>query len=69
MVNCGIKSFYLQLFWAIAFSKVFIGIDIRDVIAYKQAKAIAYTVKIISDKLLHVTGTFGGFDTLLLQAK
>ena len=27
------------------------------------------TVKIISDKLRHVTGTFGGFDTLLLQAK
>ena len=41
MVNCGIKSFYLQLFWAIAFSKVIIGIGIRDVIAYNQAKAIA----------------------------
>ena len=41
MVNCGIKSFYLQLFWTIAFSKVIIGIDIRDVIAYNQAKAIA----------------------------
>ena len=28
-----------------------------------------YTVKIVSDKLRHITGTFGGFDTLLLQAK
>jgi hypothetical protein len=30
---------------------------------------VVNTVKIISDKLRHVTGTFGGFDTLLLQAK
>ena len=30
---------------------------------------LSYTVKIISDKLRHVTGTFGGFDSLLLQAK
>ena len=30
---------------------------------------VCYTVKIISDKLRHVTGTFGGFDSLLLQAK
>jgi hypothetical protein len=30
---------------------------------------VSFTVKIISDKLRHATVTFGGFDTLLLQAK